>query len=97
MGTELHTDGPVVFTALPAGRESVSLGRVQVGEIGPVHDPRSLYPICFQLYLPLIATIGRWHPARDRDEAHRKIRSLINDWLNAADLRPNAETADAED
>lgn len=91
MGTELQIKGPVVFTALPAGRESVSLGRVQVGEIGPVHDPRSLYPICFQLYLPLIATTGKWQPARDRDEAHRKIRSLINDWLNAADLRPNCE------
>ena len=91
MSGEMHTDGPVVFKALPSGREAVSIGQIQVGEIGPVHDPRSLYPICFQLYLPLIATTGKWTPVRDREEAHRKIRNLINDWLNAADLRPNHE------
>lgn len=89
MTGELHTDGPLVFTAQASGREIVMLGRVPVGEIGPVHDPRSKYPVCFRLYLPHIRSLSAWCPARDIDDARRQMRQQLNDWLNAADLRPN--------
>lgn len=88
MARELH-DGVVAFTPLPAGREAVMLGRVQVGEIGPVHDPRSLYPVCFRLDLPLLYSKA-WQPARDIEDARRQTLAKINDWLNAAGLRPNS-------
>lgn len=64
------------------------LGRVQVGEIGPVQNPLSRFPICWKIDLPL-ATSRAWQPAIDVDDARRRILTKINDWLNAADLRPN--------
>jgi hypothetical protein len=51
MGGELH-DGVVAFEPLSPGRESIMLGRVQVGEISPSTDPRSRVPMCFHLDLP---------------------------------------------
>jgi hypothetical protein len=87
MDRESH-DGVVAFTPLPAGREAIMLGRVQVGEISPVHDPRSIYPVCFRIDLPWAATRA-WQPANDLAGAKRQALKKINDWLNAADLRPN--------
>lgn len=90
MGRELH-DGVVAFEPLSPGREAVMLGRVPVGEIGPVHDPRSQYPVCFRINLPF-ASSAAWMPARDLPDAHRQALQRINDWLNAAGLRPNGMT-----
>jgi hypothetical protein len=87
MDGESH-DGVVAFTPLPSGREAVMLGLIQVGEISPVHDPRSRYPICYRIELPWAATRA-WEPASDIAEAHRLALRKINDWLNAAGLRPN--------
>lgn len=87
MGGELH-DGVVAFGTLSPGRESIMLGRVQVGEISPTSDPRSRFPMCFRLDLP-DASSRAWQPARDIDDAKRQALAKINDWLNAADLRPN--------
>lgn len=84
---ELH-DGVVAFEPLSPGRESIMLGLVPVGEIGPVHDPRSLYPVCFRIALPY-ASSAAWMPARDIADARRQALIRINDWLNAANLRPN--------
>lgn len=78
----------MAFRPLASGREAVVLGRVDVGEISPVHDPRSHFPICFRIYLPGSATQA-WTPARDVGDARRLALERINDWLNAADLRPN--------
>ena len=86
MDGELH-DGVVAFRQLSSGREAVVLGCIDVGEISPVADPRSRYPICFRIMLPGLA-VG-WHPARDLADARAKSLSRINDWLNAAELRPN--------
>jgi hypothetical protein len=87
MSMESH-HGVVTFNPLSPGRESIMLGRIPVGEIGPVHDPRSLYPLCFRINLPFTSSAA-WTPARDIDEAHRQVLGKINDWLNAAGLRPN--------
>jgi hypothetical protein len=87
MGGELH-DGVVAFRPLTLGRESIVLGRVPVGEIGPVHDPRSRFPVCFRIDLPFTSSAA-WMPAHDIDDAHRQVLGKINDWLNAAGLRPN--------
>ncbi len=87
MSGELH-DGVVAFRPLTPGREQIVLGRVPVGEISPVHDPRSLYRVCFRLDLPLASSTA-WMPARDVDDAQRQALDKINDWLNAAGLRPN--------
>lgn len=87
MGRELH-EGVVEFVPLTPGRETIKLGRIPVGEISPVHDPRSLYPICFRLDLPC-ASSRAWQPANNIDDAHRQVLGKINDWLNAAGLRPN--------
>lgn len=86
MAGELH-EGVVAFRALSPGRESIMLGRVPVGEIGPVHDPRSLYAVCFRINLPFTSSAA-WMPARDLDDAHRQALGKINDWLHAAGLRP---------
>jgi hypothetical protein len=85
MDGESH-DGVVAFTPLPSGREAVMLGRVQVGEISPIGagDNRA----CFCLTLPE-SGLRSWRPAVDVDAARRQIIERINDWLNAADLRPN--------
>jgi len=86
MGEDLH-HGVVAFEPLARGREAVMLGRVQVGEISPVHDPRSIFPMCFRLDLPNVQTKA-WTPARDADDARRLVLARLNDWLNAAGLRP---------
>lgn len=91
MAGETH-EGVVAFKPLSSGREAVMLGRVPVGEIGPVHDPRSLFSVCFRIDLPL-ASSSAWMPARDVGDAHRQAIEKINDWLNAADLRPNGRAA----
>ena len=81
-------DGVVAFQPASPGRETILLGRVPVGEIGPVHDPRSLYPVCFRISLPF-ASSAAWMPARDIADAQRQALQKINDWLNAAGLRPD--------
>jgi hypothetical protein len=86
MGGELH-QGIVAFEPLSPGREAVMLGRVQVGEIGPTLHPLGRFPVCWKIDLPQ-ATSRAWQPADDVDDAHRKVLDKINDWLNAADLRP---------
>jgi hypothetical protein len=87
MGGELH-DGVVAFRPLSSGREAVVLGRVDVGEISPVAHPTSAIAMCFRIQLPGL-TSHAWTPARDVTEARRLALEQINDWLNAADLRPN--------
>ena len=62
------------------------LGRVQVGEIMPTDGGR--HQACFRLSLP-DASASSWRPAADIADARRLSLVKINDWLNAADLRPN--------
>jgi hypothetical protein len=87
MSGELH-QGVVAFQPASPGRETILLGRVPVGEIGPAHDPRGSYQVCFRINLPLMSSAA-WMPARDMADAQRQALGKINDWLNAADLRPN--------
>jgi hypothetical protein len=84
MGGELH-EGVVAFQPASLGRETIHLGRVQVGEIMPIE--RGYYAASFRLYLPE-ASATSWRPVRSIDEAHRLATIKINDWLNAAGLRP---------
>jgi hypothetical protein len=86
MSGELH-EGVVAFANASAGRETIKLGRIPVGEIGPVHDPRSLYPVCFRINLPHASSTA-WMPARDLDDARTQALEKINDWLEAAGVRP---------
>jgi hypothetical protein len=86
MAGEAH-EGVVVFQALSPGRASIKLGRIPVGEIGPVHDPRSLYPVCYRITLPF-TTSAAWMPAHSMEDAERHVVAKINDWLNAAGLVP---------
>jgi hypothetical protein len=79
-------EGVVAFLPIALGREAVMLGRVQVGEIMPTDGCR--YQACFRLLLP-DASATSWRPARDFADARRLSLVKINDWLNAADLRPN--------
>jgi len=88
MGGELH-DGVVAFEPLTLGREAVMLGRVRVGEIMPIE--RGHWQACFRLQLPE-ASAASWCPTRSFEEARRLAAIKINDWLNAADLRPNGTT-----
>lgn len=85
---EAH-DGVVEFrpAQIASGRETIMLGRVQVGEISPSVDPRSRFPVCFRLELP-DASSRAWQPARDVADARRQVVGKINDWLNAAGLVP---------
>lgn len=78
-------EGVVAFRPLTLGREAVMLGRVQVGEIMPTDGGR--HQACFRLLLP-DASATSWRPARDLADARRLALVKINDWLNAADLRP---------
>jgi hypothetical protein len=91
MATDLH-EGVVEFRSLSSGRKSIMLGAVQVGEITPTADPRSRFPVCFRIRLP-DATSGAWCPAPSDDEAQRQAAEKINDWLNAAGVRPIGRTA----
>lgn len=86
MNADLH-EGVVAFEPLTLGREAVMLGRVQVGEIMSTDGGR--HQACFRLTLPEASTSAAWRPARDIAEARRLACVKINDWLNAADLRPN--------
>ncbi len=88
MGGESH-EGVVVFQPASFGRETILLGRVQVGEIMPIE--RGHWAASFRLHLPE-ASASSWRPARTMDEARRLATIKINDWLNAADLRPNGAT-----
>jgi hypothetical protein len=72
------------------------LGRVQVGEISPVHDPRSRFPMCFRLDLPG-ASSRAWMPAYDIEDARRLALVKINDWLNAAGVVPQGKITSATD
>ncbi len=80
-------NGVVAFEPLAGGRERIKLGQIPVGEISPVHDPRSRFPFCFRIDLPL-AQSAAWMPAGSIDDAQRQALGRINDWLNAAQLRP---------
>ncbi len=79
-------DGVVAFQPLSTGRESIWLGAVQIGEIGPAMSP-SVHPICFRLDLPSISSRA-WHPVRSIEDARRQAAEKINDWLNAAGVVP---------
>lgn len=87
MDAEAHA-GVVSFEPQPSGRETVLLGRVTVGEISPTADPRGRYTMCFRLALPDSAA-GAWQPATNSEAARRGVLQHLNDWLNAADVRPN--------
>ncbi len=90
MAGESH-DGIVAFRPLSAGREAIVLGLVDIGEISPIADPRSRFDMCFKIDLPGLSSRA-WQPARDSADARRQALARINDWLNAADLRPNGGT-----
>jgi len=87
MSGESH-EGVVAFRPLPSGREAVTLGCVDVGEISPTQNPLGQFPMCFRVYLPGSSSQA-WTPARDSADARRLVLLRINDWLNAAGLRPN--------
>lgn len=84
MSDAVDPDG-VAFQRLGLGREAVVLGRVQVGEIMELDGNK--FGACFRLMLPE-ASATNWRPVRDRDEARRLSSIKVNDWLNAAGLRP---------
>ncbi len=86
---ESSASGPVVFKPLAAGREAVMLGLVQVGEIMPLQDQRK-HKASYRIMLPDCAAVA-WRPVLDIEAARRGVLHHINDWLNAADLRPNLE------
>ena len=83
-------DGVVTFRPLSAGRKAIVLGQIDIGEIAPIYglSRRDHLDRCFRLDLPGISSRA-WRPARDTDDAERQALAMINDWLNAADLRPN--------
>lgn len=85
MAGESH-DGVVAFMPATFGREVILLGRVRVGEIMPIDG--CSHQASFRLVLPE-ASATSWRPARDMADARRLALVKINDWLNAADLRPN--------
>lgn len=79
-------EGPILFEKLPSGREAAKLGCIVVAEIMPLHHQR--HGACFRVMLP-DAAITAWRPTRDIEAARRGVASHVNDWMNAADLRPN--------
>jgi hypothetical protein len=87
MSGESH-EGVVAFRPLSSGREAIVLGLVDVGEIAPLQHARSGLRMCFKLDLPGSSSRA-WQPARDVDDARRQALLRINDWLNAAGVRPN--------
>ena len=91
MAGESH-EGVVAFLPLALCREQIMLGRVPVGEIGPAHGVRSRFPTCFRTDLPG-ASSRAWHPTPSIEDARRQAAEKINDWLSAADLRPNGEAS----
>lgn len=85
MPAEVH-EGVVAFQPAALGRETILLGRVQVGEIVPIE--RGAWQASFRLLLPE-ASATSWRPARDVADARRLALIKINDWLNAAGLAPS--------
>jgi hypothetical protein len=92
--TEEAHDGVVVFEQQSGGRERVLLGKLPIGEIGPVHDPRSRFPVCWSLTLPWAMSMHRLEPANSIEDARSEILEKINDWLQLANLRPNGRRDD---
>jgi hypothetical protein len=88
MAGEEH-EGVVAFQPAALGRETIMLGRVQVGEIMPIE--RGAFTASFRLLLPE-ASATSWRPARDVADARRLALIKINDWLNAAGVRPMGAT-----
>lgn len=84
MAVQVH-EGVVAFQPAALGRETILLGRVQVGEIMPIE--RGAFTASFRLLLPE-ASATSWRPARDVGEARRLALIKINDWLNAAGVAP---------
>lgn len=74
------------FKVQPSGREEVLLGIVMVAEIAPAAVP-GRHSHAYRVLLPGLVTSFR--PARDLAVARWQVARKINDWLNAADLRPN--------
>jgi hypothetical protein len=91
MAGEEH-EGVVAFQPAALGRETILLGRVQVGEIVPIE--RGAVTASFRLLLPE-ASATSWRPARDITEARRLALIKINDWLNAAGVAPVGAIATA--
>jgi hypothetical protein len=89
MDGEWHEDVVMFRPAALPGHQAIVLGRVLVGEIGPVADPRSLYPAWYRIDLPHTGVIARVQPADSVDDAKRRAIETIGNWLKAADLRPN--------
>lgn len=89
MDGEGGTVGPVVFKALPGlDREAAMLGQVQVGEIMPLPPGQRRHRSAYRVTLPECAAAG-WRPAADIDAARRGVLFHVEQWLSAADLRPN--------
>lgn len=78
---------PVDFRELPSGRQEVMLGAVRVGEIMPLPAGTRRHTHCYRLSLPDSA-VTSWQPARDLDIAQWQVCRHVDEWLNAADLRP---------
>lgn len=89
MNGEVH-QGVVAFQPTTPGCEAVMLGRIEVGEIGPVRDPRSRFPFYFRIDLPHSRTNARLNPAMSIEDARQKVADKINDWMNAAGVAPAA-------
>jgi hypothetical protein len=88
MGGEWH-EGVVTFRpAALAGHECIVLGRIPVGEIGPVTDPRSLYPAWYRIDLPYTGVIAKVQPTGSVLDARLRAIETIGNWLNAAGVRP---------
>jgi len=88
VGRQLH-EGVVEFRTVSAVCKTIMLGRVEIGEISRtvMLDPRSHFTACFRIDLPGLSSKA-WHPARGFVDAERQASQRINDWLNAAGLRP---------
>lgn len=80
-------EGVLAFRTDSPGRECILLGRIPVGEIGPVLDDRSPYNSWLRIDLPYVAS-RRHLPAHDIADARRQAIEKINDWMIAAGLRP---------
>jgi hypothetical protein len=84
---ETH-EGVVAFRTDAPGRERILLGRIPIGEIGPVHDDRAPgITSWLRIDLPFVSS-RRHLPARDVADARRQALEKINDWMIAAGVRP---------
>ncbi len=89
MSGEVH-QGVVAFQPTTPGCEAVMLGRIEVGEIGPVRDPRSRFPFYFRIDLPHSRTNARLNPALSIEDAREQVLAKIGSWLILAGLRSGA-------